>query len=140
MTRTPQDKIKEIKHIQKMIVNGGIANEINARVWCVNNGYYPDMVVNSSIPYPMWKDPSALGAHYLNSLDAIKGLEREGWMYTIIIEPSGETRVIAETMHLRLNNIRIVTPPTLPTEQAARLYAVLLTWIYEEENKDETRL
>jgi hypothetical protein len=130
------NKVEEMRHIQQMIVDGKwqddktIEDEINARIWCVvvDKSYNH----NHFLGYGYRYSPT-----YLNSLDAIKGLERSGWRLEKVYR-LGDDFVFNYRKDLVLNGVDVYTTALsipLSDEKAARLYAVLETIIYEEENK-----
>jgi len=146
------NKIEEIRHILKMLEglewvgNQAIADEINARVWCADNDLHiveMGSTLGNTDYYCATNNhdhvESVPKTNYLTSLDAIKGLERDGWLpfqgnrhYT-----DGEKLYYFGYVSEEKIGKQVISED-LPTEHAARLYAVLLTWIYEEEQNNET--
>jgi len=155
------NKIEEIRQILTMIEgldwvdNQAVADEINARVWCADNDLHiVDMgsTLGNTDYYCATNNhdhvESVPKTNYLTSLDAIKGLEREGFLFqSLNYHPikkdfCAEYASVQNTVDRGDGRFEIINPiysKLLPTEHAARLYAVLLTWIYEEERNNETK-
>jgi len=137
------NKIQEIRHIltmldaQEWVDNQAIANKINRAVKLLTISNEKRREIDRGLT-GLYAIPN-----YLTSLDAIKGLEREGWYPIVYAISNGAGCIMGyqASMFSMYGKVDAPDSPTKPlflTEHAARLYAVLLTWTYEEEqNNDE---
>ena len=141
------DKIKELRHIQQMIVDQrwvddqAVEDEINARVSlfaCI-----PSVINGCVRQMDKWVIARLRCRdfpEYLSSLDAIVSIQEEGWLITI--KQAHEKLWCCELRH-KTHRIKTLNRPytvgirNMPTETAARLYAVLETIIYRLENEND---
>lgn len=139
-------KLQEIKHILKMIEDkawlddSAVADEINARVGLVKNFKHKGYRGYSNISNRLKVFLSDDGREYfycnrfLDSLDAIKGLEREGWNWYASSQYFADADRHIGTYVYHKGDVEC-HGEDLPTIYAAWLHAVLQTWLYDEENK-----
>jgi hypothetical protein len=142
-----KDKAEEIRHILKMLESQAwvddkvVENEINARIWSLSLFEREGLIIisfnggNIHYRFKHWPTYARTMLHYsfqhpeyLSSLDAIKVLENGDWSFSCN-QNRKETEYGTEGYVCAYGTACV--SPRLPTEEAARLYAVLLTYLYD---------
>ena len=138
-----KDKIIEARKIQKMIVDGGDSNEINARVWCLKYNYgfvsiskYGAITaenLNVNYGFPDIRDGIS-ATKYTTSLDVCQSIMLDGWCVNDITRADGKFTTALTCLDRKAYEFS----PPLPTMAEAWLYAILESYIYEWSRDYET--
>jgi len=139
---TPQQQISQGKHILKMIEavdkdDVDTLDEIDARFWCLVNGYEFSKCVEGIIyKYVYEIEPDDFDfseTEYTRSRDALKGARLDGWYYDTNTDKDG-TICYGDKGEWGTLEIR---SPDLSTEELAEFWAITQSRIYELEMEGE---